>query len=302
MTTDSWTPRWFRRSKTRYVFDPSAPARDPPQPIVLHLLRLQERLPGRLPARPRPVAVLHDGQAPDGSFAVDERGTAGGDAGRSQGRGSDGEGGLSVGRICEPPWRSFVGSESSFNASPFHKSPLADPSHISLRLAQHYITYRLLPHTNRWLRISDDDVLELPEGGGEEVWKWGGRGEVVLLFYERLVGTRLADGQGEGAGCVFRAGSATPSATGGTEAQEQENAGGRLPSTSTPPDRPPSPSIQDLPSPPTPSTPDAVDQAPSKEETAVEDESAPVEVDVSAPAGGEAGGGQKKRKKKTRKK
>ena len=37
----------------------------------------------------------------------------------------------------------------------------------------------------RWLRISDDDVIELPLGGGDEIWRWSGRGEVVLLFYER---------------------------------------------------------------------------------------------------------------------
>lgn len=58
---------------------------------------------------------------------------------------------------------------------------------------QHYITYRLIPFSKpeRWLRISDDDVVELPPGGGDEIWRWSGRGEVVLLFYERT--TRAED-------------------------------------------------------------------------------------------------------------
>lgn len=53
--------------------------------------------------------------------------------------------------------------------------------HYGSHASGHYITYRRIPYTERWLKVSDDDVLEL-KGGVGDVRR--GAGQAFMLFYE----------------------------------------------------------------------------------------------------------------------
>lgn len=55
--------------------------------------------------------------------------------------------------------------------------------HFGSHQSGHYITYRRIPRTERWLRVSDDEVAELRGGAGDVV---NSRGEVFMLFWERV--------------------------------------------------------------------------------------------------------------------
>ncbi|KAL7412237.1 hypothetical protein BDY24DRAFT_393710 [Mrakia frigida] len=79
--------------------------------------------------------------------------------------------------------------------SPSTSSPISTPQtiyrlssaiyHLGNHNAGHYITYRRVKGTERWLRLSDEDVDEV-RGGVEEVR--AARGEVFMLFYELMEG------------------------------------------------------------------------------------------------------------------
>ncbi|CED82681.1 Ubiquitin C-terminal hydrolase [Phaffia rhodozyma] len=53
--------------------------------------------------------------------------------------------------------------------------------HYGSHTSGHYVTYRRVPFTDRWLRISDDDVAELPNGVADVR---RAAGEAFMLFYE----------------------------------------------------------------------------------------------------------------------
>lgn len=62
--------------------------------------------------------------------------------------------------------------------------------HLGNHYAGHYITYRRVKGTERWLRVSDEDVDEV-RGGVDEVKS--GRGDAFMLFYERMDGGELRE-------------------------------------------------------------------------------------------------------------